>query len=95
MNDASRPDEFCAELVRHTHAARLRLDPAVRWLISAHLVVFALALEDEEIVEMMAEAWNLSSRMASVAEALISLLLLAAWGALTLGWVRIACRLHR
>lgn len=72
------------------HASRLTLHPTARWLVSAHLVVFALSLEDEEIVAMIAEAWSLGPRATTITEALLSLLLLAAWGFLTLGWVRFA-----
>ena len=77
------------------HVGRLSLPSKVRWLISAHLIVFALSLEDEEIVEMMAEAWNLSARAQVIAEVILSLILLAAWGLLTLVWVRMTCEPRR
>ena len=77
------------------HVGRMSLPSKVRWLISAHLVIVALSLEDEEIVEMMAEAWNLGARAQVTAEVILSLILLAAWGLLTLAWVRMACGPNR
>lgn len=73
------------------HSGRMKLTSKVRWLISAHLVVFALSLEDEEIVEMIAARWELGARAQTLAEVILSLALLAAWGVLTLAWVRMAC----
>lgn len=73
------------------HSGRMSLPSKVRWLISAHLVVFALSLEDEEIVEWMAETWNLGARAQVTAEVILSLILLVVWGLLTLSWVRMAC----
>ena len=72
------------------HPGRLRLPPRARFLISAQLIVFALSLEDEELVEMMADAWALSHTAQVLAEVALSLVLLVAWGFLTLGWVRLA-----
>ncbi|MGM0585425.1 MAG: hypothetical protein ACQEUZ_12330 [Pseudomonadota bacterium] len=77
-------------LPRIGHADRLRLHPTARMLIMAQLVVLSLSLEDEEIVAMLAEAWDLGGRATTWAEAGLTLLLLAAWGLLTLGWVRFA-----
>ena len=73
------------------HAGRLSLPPRARFLISAQLIVFALSLEDEEIVEAMAAHWDLSARSQTAAEILLSVALLAAWAVLTLGWVRLVC----
>lgn len=89
---AATPGRVVARL---GHASRLRLHPTARWLISAHLVIFALSLEDEEIVAMMADAWGLGLRAQVWAEALLSLALLVVWGFLTVGWVRFAGAMRR
>ena len=79
-----------AHAPRLGHPGRMRLPGKARFLISAQLIVFALSLEDEELVEMMADAWALSHTSQILAEVVLSLLLLIAWGFLTLGWVRLA-----
>jgi len=77
------------------HSGRLRSDAGVRWLVLGHLLVFALALNDEEFVGMALAAANLPERLLFPMEIAFSFLLFVAWGCLTVGWVRLVERLRR
>ncbi|MBK0400215.1 hypothetical protein H0I76_13535 [Limibaculum sp. M0105] len=77
------------------HSARLRSDDGVRWLVLGHLLVFALAIQDEETVEALVALLGLSSRLIFPLEIAFSLMLFVAWGCLMIGWVRLVERLRR
>ena len=77
------------------HSGRLAGDAGLRWLLAGHLLVFGLALEDEEMVEMLVGALGLSPRLIFPLEIAFTLALLFAWGVLMVLWVRLVRRLAR
>lgn len=77
------------------HSGRLRSDLGVRWLVLGHLLVFALALQDEETVGMLISAFDLPGRLMLPMEVALNLGLFVAWGALMIAWVRLVERLKR
>ena len=77
-------------LPRVGHAARLGMSRRERFLVVGHLIVMALALEDEEVVALLAKQFGWGAGMQALAESLIAVVVLAVWGLLTVAWVR--CR---
>lgn len=77
------------------HSGRLRSDLGVRWLVLGHLLVFAFALRDEEMVGMVVAAFDLSERLIFPLEIAFNLILFVAWGGLMIAWVRLVERLRR
>lgn len=77
-------------LPRIGHASRFGMSLRERYLVIGHLLVIALALGDDELVETLGEQFGWSAATMGMAETILSLGVLAAWGALTLAWVR--CR---
>ena len=72
------------------HAARLGMSRRERFLVVGHLLVMAFALEDEEVVALLAEQFGWGQSMQAFAENLLAVAILAVWGLLTVAWVR--CR---
>lgn len=72
------------------HASRFGMSLRERYLVIGHLLVIALALGDDELAETIGTQFGWSSATMGIFETVLSLALLAAWGALTLAWVR--CR---
>ncbi|MDT8346105.1 MAG: hypothetical protein RQ752_16890 [Thermohalobaculum sp.] len=92
--DPDRPEERSA-LFGLGHSGRLRSDLGVRWLVLGHLLVFALALQDEEAVGMLVTAFGLPGRLMFPLEIAFNLGLFVAWGGLMIAWVRLVERLKR
>lgn len=87
----SRPAKPRARhLPRIGHASRFGMSLRERYLVIGHLLVIALALGDDELAETIGTQFGWSSATMGIFETVLSLALLAAWGALTLAWVR--CR---
>ena len=72
------------------HPMRLGMSRRERLLVVAHLLLIALALEDEEVAAAVTGALGWSGGWASAAETAVTVAILALWGLLTLAWVR--CR---
>jgi hypothetical protein len=72
------------------HSARLGASRREVFLVMAHLVVLALAFEDEEIADALIDWFGWSGDFAAIARRGVIAAILALWGALTLAWVR--CR---
>lgn len=70
------------------HAARLGMSLRERYLVIGHLLVIALALGNDELVEWGGDRFGWSAGTMTLLEIGLSLTALAAWGALTLAWVR-------
>ena len=77
-------------LPRVGHAGRLAMSPRERLLVLGHLCLIAIALEDDELVETLAEVFDWGARTQAIAETVISIGVLVLWGLLTMAWVR--CR---
>lgn len=70
------------------HAARLGMSRRERFLVVGHLLVLGFALEDEEVVALLAELFGWGAAAQSLAETVMSVGALALWGLLTALWVR-------
>ena len=75
------------------HSMRLGISRRERFLVVAHLLLLALALEDEEVAAMLTDALGLGGDLAALAGDVVTGAILALWGLLTLAWVR--CRRDR
>lgn len=76
--------------LRFGHAGRLGMSRREIALVIGHLLLIALALEDEDVVASLAELTGWSDPTMAVVGVMLKIGVLAAWGALTLAWVR--CR---
>jgi hypothetical protein len=72
------------------HRMRLGMSRREIWLALGHLLVIATALEDEEVALAVVEFLGLGAGWLATVETTLIFAVLAAWGLLTLGWVRCA-----
>lgn len=72
------------------HRMRLGMSRREVWLALGHLLVIAAALEDEEVALALVEFLGLGGAWLATVETALIFAVLAAWGLLTLGWVRCA-----
>lgn len=76
--------------LRLGHAGRLRMSRREIALVIGHLLLVALALEDEDVLATLRALAGWGDATAAAVGVMLKLGILAAWGALTLAWVR--CR---
>ena len=70
------------------HPMRLGMSRRERMLVVGHLLVLALALEDEEVAAAVSAVFGWEGALAAFAGTATTGLILALWGLLTLAWVR-------
>ncbi len=70
------------------HRMRLGMSRRELWLALGHLLVIATALEDEEVAAALVDFLRLPAAWLPTVETALIFAVLAAWGLLTLGWVR-------